>query len=398
MILIGGTYKEINDYANTHAIYGSGIRALETLLEFGNQKHIDYYTCCHSYERTVRIRHPYADKISWHITDSPDVSFHYIHPFNLSGISPRPDYFIRNRSLIEAEGIDVLVFGMIESDFKIKAKRVVYDPQSSVAPLLFSQTGSSAEELVYVLNIHEAKTLTGLDDIKQQAEYLFSREDCKALVIKNGAKGAYVFDGSAEQCFLIPVYETPKVNCVGTGDVFSATFANFWFIGMAAVDAAIIASKTVACYADSGNVRNINERLQNFDYPELTVKNNGRIYLAGPFFSFSERWLICEFYNALCQEGIDVFSPLHNVGIGGDETAAIDIEGLEKSSVVLAVADGLDAGTMFEVGYARKRGIPVIVFNSCEDRSDLQMLSGTGCDIIDDFASAVYTAIWYATK
>lgn len=398
MILIGGTYREIDEYSDTSSVYGSGIRALETILEFNDQSHIDFYTCCDNFARNIRVRYPFQDKISWHITESPDVSFHYIHPYNLSGISPRPDYFIRNRVKVEAEGDDALVYGMVEADFKVTAKRVVYDPQSSEAPLLFSQTGSRADEIVYVLNLHEAKVMTGYEDVFEQAEFFFEREGCKSLVIKNGAKGAFVFEGSADNHRVIPVYETPRVNCVGTGDVFSATFANFLFKGFSAFEAASIASKTVACYADKGSINGMQELLQNFDYPEVRIKNKSCVYLAGPFFSFSERWLVCEFYNALRQEEVKVFSPLHNVGIGGDETASIDIEGLENSTAVLAIADGLDAGTMFEVGYAKKHGIPVVVFNSCENKSDLQMLSGTGCDIIDDFATAVYKTIWYASR
>lgn len=398
MILIGGTYKEVNEFNASEVVYGSGIRALDTLLEFGDGDHIDYYTCCRDFSKKIRARYPDSNKVSWLITDSADITFHYIHPFNLSGISPRPDFFVRNRVNVEAEGDDVLVFGMIEADFRVNAKRVVYDPQSSVAPLLFSETGSHADSLVYVLNRHEATVLTGCDDIKQQAEFFFSKEKCDCLVIKNGASGAYVFEKSSENYYNIPVFKTPRVTCVGSGDVFSATFANFWFKGLPAHEAALFASKTVACYADYGSIQGISQWLEKFDYPELSVSSHGSIYLAGPFFSFSERWLVCEFFNALRQEGADVFSPLHNVGIGGDETAAVDIEGLEKASAVLAIADGLDAGTMFEVGYAKKHGIPVVVFNTCEKNEDLQMLSGTGCDIVNDFATAVYKSIWYAKE
>lgn len=196
----------------------------------------------------------------------------------------------------------------------------------------------------------------------------------------------------------IPVFITPKVTCVGSGDVFSSTFAYYWFNRRTAVEAAILASKSVACYAASGTLKNLSSMLEQFSYSKLLPNRNGQIYLAGPFFSFSQRWLYCEFYKALQQENVRVFSPLNDVGIGGEETAELDLSGLEASDVVLAIADGLDSGTMFEVGYAVKRGIPVVLFNSCENVNDLQMLSGTGCEIVNDFATAVYKSIWYAIK
>ena len=65
-----------------------------------------------------------------------------------------------------------------------------------------------------------------------------------------------------------------------------------------------------------------------------------------------------------------------------------------KSRAVFAVVDGLDAGTMFEVGYARALDIPVIACVQAEQEEDLKMLDGTGCKIFDDFVTAVYHTAW----
>lgn len=398
MILIGGTYKEINESSDSEVIYGSGIRALETILEFDKDIHIEYHTCCRTFARKVQLRYASNKNIEWHIVESEDVTFNYIHPFNLSSINPRPDYFNQSRITINVEGEDVLVFGMLEADFRLKAKHAVYDPQNSVRPVFFSDSESHAENLAYVLNFHEARVLTGTNEIEEQANFLFERENCKCVVIKNGAKGAFVYDQSVDSVCIIPVYITPKVTCVGSGDVFTAAFACQWFKGHSAAESASIASRAVALYANKGIIQGLKQDLLNFDFIELIPKHKGQIYLAGPFFSFSQRWMVLEFYKALQQENVDIFSPLHNVGVGGEETAKLDIAGLEKSNVVLAIADGLDVGTMFEVGYAIKRGIPVVVFNSCENSNELQMLSGTGCEIFNDFATAVYKSIWYAIK
>lgn len=398
MIILGGTYKEINEFAGSDVIFGSGVRAIDTILGLDKDINIDFYTCCETFARILQVRYASNKNLHWHITDSKDISFYYIHPFNLSGINPRPDFFVQDRKVINVEADDVLVFGMLEADFRIKANRAVYDPQTSVRPVLFSTTGSQVENLVYVLNLSEAKALTGLVDVDEQAEYLFKKENCRGVVIKNGAKGAYVYDNNGDTKYNIPVYITPMVSCIGSGDVFSASFSYFWFKGYSVEEAATLASKSVACYAATGATSNLLLELERFSYPELIPQRKGQIYLAGPFFSFSQRWLIFEFYKALSQETVKIFSPLHDVGIGGAETVEPDIAGLECSDVMLAIADGLDAGTMFEVGYAIKKGIPVVVFNSCEHSTDLQMLSGTGCEIVNDFATAVYKTIWYAIR
>lgn len=399
MIIVGGTYKEIVTLCpESEVIYGSGVRAVDTILQLDKDISINFYTCCRSFERKIQLRYASFKNLKFHITQSEDVTFYYLHPFNLSCIRPRPDYFIHDRKFLEIKGEDVLVFGMLEADFHINAKRVVYDPQNSVRPVLFSNTGSQAESLGYILNAHEASAITGSDEMDDQARFLFEREKCKFVVIKNGAKGAYVYDQNVDTRYNIPVYVTPKVSCIGSGDVFSATFAYYWFKGHSVKEAAQYASKAVACYAASGSTENLFDKIEHFSYSELIPQRKGQIYLAGPFFSLSQHWLISEFYNALHQENVNIFSPLHHVGFGGDETAKADLDGLNRSDVILAIADGLDAGTMFEVGYAVKKGIPVVVFNSCEHGNDLQMLSGTGCDIVNDFATAVYKSIWYAIK
>jgi nucleoside 2-deoxyribosyltransferase len=75
-----------------------------------------------------------------------------------------------------------------------------------------------------------------------------------------------------------------------------------------------------------------------------------------------------------------------------------DIAGLEKSDVVFAVLSGLDTGTIFEVGYAIKKGMPVVGLAQNVKEEDLKMMEGTGCEIVDDFASGLYRAVWRLPK
>lgn len=121
----------------------------------------------------------------------------------------------------------------------------------------------------------------------------------------------------------------------------------------------------------------------------------GRIYLAGPFFTASEQWLIDEARSALEEMGLRVFSPVHEIGIGPAEIVApADLYELQCSDLVFAVLNGMDAGTIFELGYARALGIPVVALAERADEGSLTMLKGSGCAVFNDFATAVYIASW----
>ena len=95
--------------------------------------------------------------------------------------------------------------------------------------------------------------------------------------------------------------------------------------------------------------------------------------------------------------GLRVFSPLHDVGMGrGQDVAPKDIEALKVSRAMLALVDGLDAGTLFEIGYARSLGIPVVVLAESTPEEPLKMLTGTSCDVVSDFVTAIYRTAWAA--
>jgi nucleoside 2-deoxyribosyltransferase len=73
-----------------------------------------------------------------------------------------------------------------------------------------------------------------------------------------------------------------------------------------------------------------------------------------------------------------------------------DIEAIDHSKAVIAICDGLDAGTLFEIGYARAKSIPVVAFVQNEKEEDMKMLAGTDCVVTSDFVSALYNIAWEA--
>jgi nucleoside 2-deoxyribosyltransferase len=86
------------------------------------------------------------------------------------------------------------------------------------------------------------------------------------------------------------------------------------------------------------------------------------------------------------------------MNLPADKIAREDLAGLEKCTAVLAVLDGNDPGTIFEIGYARKAGIPVVILAESSKNSDLTMLTGSDCLTTDDLSTAVYHAVWSATR
>lgn len=321
------------------------------------------------------------------------VSFDYIHPLARPTIQPVPSKIAQNLP-IRVEGGVVLRYGMLEGDAIVDAEVAVYDPQSAYGPQFFGENGSRAKRLAVVLNRAEAHALTGETDPLSAAQAIRSREGAEVVVLKMGGKGAMVVDrGGHNQ---VPLYRTERVFKLGSGDVFSATFAALWGVrGFGHVEAADLASRATAAYCSSRSlpVPQI-DALRASSFAPLTP-GAGLVYLAGPFFDLGQRWLVDEARATLKNLGAEVFSPVHEVGPGpASIVAPEDIAGLERSDVVFAILNGMDPGTIFEVGYAIKKGIPVVALAQNIKEEDLKMFAGTGCDISDDFVSAAYRAIW----
>lgn len=403
MIVVGGTYSEICVEPIWENIFGSGFRAVDLILQYDSDETVEFYTCADNidikpYLNYYAILNPRLKNYITEIPKSPE--FHYDHPLKTPVILPRPDILVQKLESLDVKGDNVLAYGMIEASIKIAGDKVVYDPQSPVNPLTFKSTGSTANKLITIVNFDEAVKMSGLTDILEIRNFFFSEENCFALIVKMGAKGALVFQTILDSGTKIPVYQTKKVWNIGSGDVFSAFFAINWFKGNDIVQSAILASKATAVYCNSKDLA-ISEALSSFNFPELIIESTPKqqVYLAGPFFTFSERWLVNQVWSALKGVGLKVFSPFHDVGHGkAAEVVHKDIKGLDESAIVFAIIDGLDAGTLFEVGYAICQNKPVIAFVQNESEESLKMLEGTNCIIEKDFTTAIYKLYWTLGK
>jgi nucleoside 2-deoxyribosyltransferase len=391
--IVGGIYIERCIQPLWNAVYGSAGRAAQSVapLISGRVSLISYV----SEELRSQAEHLASDCGVDLVAEGARhaVSFDYLHPLSVPVIRPSPDR-MNIHDPIHVTGDTVLRFGMLEGDAIVDAQTAVYDPQSAFGAVAFKANGSRADRLAVIMNRGEAEHMTGHTDPKTAAKSLIDSRDAEVVIIKMGGKGALLVTPSSMN--VIPAYRTNRVWKLGSGDVFSATFAAMW--GCNHKDparAADLASRATAHYCDTRSLTiGSADDLERLSY-EPATPGDGLVYLAGPFFDLGQRWLVEEARSLLGTLGTKVFSPVHEVGPGPAAVVApADVAGLEDSDVVFAILNGLDTGTIFEVGYAVKKGIPVVCLAQNVKEEDLKMIEGTGCEIVDDFASALYRTVW----
>ncbi len=400
LTIAGGTYLEQCQFPEWNEVYGSGLRAAAAVTGLGGNSEFHTYV---STEHLPALRaRAHELSIECYPTEIPrTVSFDYVHGFSTPQVLPPPYFLKRERQpALEISGDAVLRFGFIEGDAIVKGGgRVVYDPQNPHEPEPFDANGSMADSMAIVCNAAEGRCLTGESDPSTIATALIDRDNCEIAVVKCGSMGAFVAgDFGLQQ---IPAYKTEFVWPIGSGDVFAAVFAYGWaLMKKDPVEAANMASRATAFYCEKRHLRFREERLDEIEFLPLPIRRRDRkpcVYLAGPFFSMPEIWLINQSRDALRSQGFSVFSPLHQVGRGPAEVVyEPDIDGIVGCDIVFACVDGLDAGTLFEIGYAKAMGKQVVAFVQRERPEDLKMLIGSGCIIEHDFVTAVYKAAWVA--
>jgi hypothetical protein len=391
LTVAGGVYHEFCIWPEWNCIWGSGGRAAAALSGHVDQVILKAYAS----ERLANAFRPSVLTNGFNfepVSASQTVSFEYVHCLSTPNIRPNRERIIQHDPFSVSDKT-VLRFGMIEGNAVVDSEFCVYDPQSAYAPEAFSKNGSKASRLAIVANRNELQLMTGHDALLDGARSLMS-QGAEIVVVKCGANGALLFEGT--QKHHIPAYYSQQSWTVGSGDVFAAIFAARWAVhGDAAVRAAEFASKAVAIYTETMSLpAPLPANLEADSRKEVSL-TPGKVYLAGPFFSISQRWLIEEARNSLLGCGLEVFSPLHDVGRGpGNIVGPADLHGLHECDRVFAVLDGLDSGTIFEVGYARHMGLPVYALAQAVPAEDLKMMEGSQCRIYYDFATAIHQTAW----
>jgi len=401
LTVVGGFYRESCRFPTSDEFWGSGGRGAAAVAELPIQ--VKFITAADKNAEIVLASIAQAVGFEYSVTSvAQTIAFRYDHGLSTPIIWPPLNEL--ERIHLSAKGSCILQFGMLEAEVEVEGHTVIYDPQEPFSPKHF-RSSTRPSRLAYVLNGTEATRL-GMNDDVQKAMLKIS-EDSRAdvVIVKRGARGALVL--AKGEFTTVPAYESKRVWPIGSGDVFAAVFAARWGVQeMSPPEAADSASRATAEYV--GN-RTLPVALSAMDSRsaavplKTTIKTLGKdeydVYLAGPFFNMPQAWLVDEARLALKGMGLKVFSPYHDIGIGsGKDVAPKDIDALEKSLAVFAILDGVDTGTVFEAGYARARQKPVVAFAQCTPEEPLKMISGTGCEVVNDFVSAIYRVAWAAWR
>lgn len=383
--IVGGVYRERCRWPmpETDQVFGSAGRAAAALQGTGIRRVLHTYLGPDLYENIELILGGFDFSIEKHQRKTDPV-FDYVHCLAVPAISPNL-VTIQQMPPLHIKADRVVRFGMLEGDAVVDADMCVYDPQSAYVPVGFRANGSRANRLAIVANSGEVKALTGLTDVSTAAAKLRDDEQAEIVVVKCGLDGAIV--ASKDGIARVPAFKVETAQTIGSGDVFVAVFSKGWmYDGLTPVDAALAASKATANFIESSILPvELDDQLRS----EIQSAS-GTVYLAGPFFSIGQRWLVDEARRVLLELGLTVFSPVHDVGRGSaHEVAPKDIAAIHECDVMFAIIDGVDSGTVFEIGYARALGKPVFGLAQSVPEEDLKMIEGSHCVISADFASLI---------
>jgi hypothetical protein len=390
VLVVGGTYRELCARPSRDEMFGSGLRAAAAVAALDPDVELVSAIDADSKLAASIVAHEHGVRTRFVSRNEP-VEFSYFTPLSSPSISGR---LARLAEPIEAVTDSALVFGMVEAgSINVKADRLVFDPQRPRELTSLELEGLIADRTAIILNRVEASAVTGGMAPPEAARSISELYRAEVVVVKRGAQGAVVYhEGKVTE---VGVFPTLSVFPIGSGDAFAAGFAWAWMVkNVEPVLAARIGSLSAAiwCGTETLPLPPSVADLQT-DLVELPPKEV-QVYLAGPFFTVAEEWLIQLARDAIRATGSKVFSPLHDIGRHGDDIASRDLDGLRSSDSVLAMLDGADTGTWFEVGWARREGKPVVAYCDPTAKKELVMAQGTGVEVVSDLPTAVYRSIW----
>ncbi|MDP9649678.1 PfkB family carbohydrate kinase [Paraburkholderia caledonica] len=398
--IVGGAYEEQCLKPQWHEVFGSAGRAASAIAAFADPDLVTLH--CYVDRLTEPVLAARCALEHSHLVSVPVErvsSFRYHHGL----ATPSIDAPTTRYEPIRLHASHIVRFGMLEGDAIVHGNQVVYDPQSAHTPPVFQANGSTASRLAVVLNQREALSMTGLAgaSAEELAKAVLVSNQAEVVVIKLGPLGALTYDGSQYQ--LIPPYASDNVWKIGSGDIFVSHFTYRWMHEQRPVsECALLASQATSQYCDTGGFptpATFGQSARPAITPSQRFLGGHRpvVYLAGPFFTLAQLWLIDQARANLQSFGLEVFSPYHDVGHGSaDDVVELDLDGIRRSDIMFAVGDGLDTGTIFEIGYARARDMPVVVYCENESSENQKMMQGSGCIMCADYVSAIYRTLWTA--
>lgn len=391
MKVLGGTYlehcSETGEFRSPRVLLGSGLRAAGVLRSVVPDLVLDTAVDESLRDEAETVAATLGLQVQWRERTEP-VGFHYWTPISAPSVSG-PSARAPNARI--DDGV-ALAFGMIESDVSGDLDGLVFDPQQPRDLRPVGQLDElKAGRLAIVANAAETRAMAGETDLRVAAQKLLSDTKASVVITKQAARGALVTTGDTQE--MVGPWPTQRVWPIGSGDVFAAGFSWAWLLaGAEPVEAARSGSHAASRWCSS---QSLDLKLADFESSAGELEpRDGRVYLAAPFFSLGQRWLVELVRDSVLNLGGEVFSPLHDVGRSDDSVARLDLDGLERCTAILALLDDADPGAMFEAGWAEHAKLPTIVFAEGRDREELKMVRGTGATVTSDLSTAVYRALW----
>jgi hypothetical protein len=379
VLIAGGLYREVCEVPPWNAVFGSGGRAAAAISTRSPGSILHTYASASDAAAIATLE---ALGLTICVAPSPaSIAFAYFHPLSKPHIQPPPET-VPTLPPLQVSGDTVLRFGMIEGEAIVNARRAVYDPQGDGPSKRFAGNGSRAEELALVLNELELRTLAGKQDLSEAAASIFEDEGAAAIIAKGGAQGATIFlPGQAPGH--VPAYRSEKVFKIGTGDVFSAIFAQRWGEeGQPPQDAADFASRCVASYCSTRQLPLLEESIG--DLVPVGYHHPGSVLLEGSVNTLGRRYVMEEARFRLRELGVLVISPA--LTSSPDEvTQALPV-------ALLLIADGTEGLAVRRARAAIEEGQVVVILAE----EEVDTLSELDAVITDDFVSALYFACWAA--
>ncbi|HHW41599.1 MAG TPA: hypothetical protein GXX19_10725 [Syntrophomonadaceae bacterium] len=210
---------------------------------------------------------------------------------------------------------------------------------------------------------------------------LFFKKGVKIIVTKFGQGGSSIYR-QKESRIDIPSFQSNYQFTVGAGDVFNAvflvTYHNTKDLELSGLSAAAAASVFIESFDFRSTPWNLQEEIKSrrkqFIHPEQAQKI--KIYLAGPFFSDGERYMVSQTYHALKKCGFSLFSPWHEDGIVprlAVKSFKKNINAIKEATLIVALLDYEDPGTVWECGYAYALNKPIYAIQTCTNSFNLMV-------------------------
>jgi hypothetical protein len=374
MHIAGGLYREICLHPVWDALFGSGGRAAQALAALGTE------VTLHSYfedDRAITLE-PYLDRgieLDLFPRQSP-IAFAYFHPLSTPHLEPR---VIVREAAIHIDAEVTLRFGFVEGDAVVRARRAIFDPQGWRDPLNFNENGSRADEVALVLNAQELVSKTGIASIGDAAAGLVQAGLASVVVVKQGVRGATIFDGERPAQF-VPAFRSTSIFKIGTGDIFTALFAHYWgFAGENAATAAEQASLGVAYHLQHRDFPR--ERLYRFATP-VGGAARGSVAVWAATDTLGRHYVLEETLHRLSELGVEAVHV---------RSTSLD----RRHRALLVLADGLSGDVVDSLGAPALASLPVIMLDEVGGGRDglPQAVFVTG-----DFTTALYQAAWAASN